>query len=98
MIDAPISKMALGIGRQQVASEELVGTKSMTNGEEINLMLQTLEFRQEQGNIASLTAIVGRLPLFTVCKHEGLMCLRLKEFVVFGQSAAGPVYIVPSDE
>ena len=61
-------------------------------------MTTALEFESHIGNLAALTAIVGRLPLFTVCKHEGFMCLRLREYVVKGRSSTGPVFIVPSDE
>lgn len=50
------------------------------------------------GEIASVTSLVGRFPVFDYVNISGVCYLRFKKDIVFADSSNGPVYIIPTDD
>ena len=54
---------------------------------------------QESQDLASITSLVGRFPVFTTLKKDNVSFMRLKDEVVFGKTADGQnLYIIPTDD
>ncbi len=51
-----------------------------------------------RSNLASVTSIVGRLPVFDFYNHNGLCYLRFDSNVEFAMSKDSKVYVVPTDD
>ena len=95
-IVAPINKLSLGLDEILVDVAELVATRVMTDNIADTIKAQEPVKKSELGPVTSL---VGRLPIYSVCQYQDLMCMRLKQYVVFGKNdQEKPIFIMPSDD
>ena len=101
-IVAPINKLSLGLDEILVDVAELVATRVMTDNIAETIKAQDIQMNEEQvkkSDLATVTSLVGRLPIYTVCQYQDLMCMRLKQYVVFGKNdQEKPIFIMPSDD
>lgn len=49
-------------------------------------------------DLASITSVVGRFPVFDFMDHNGICYMRFKKEIVFAKSNYGMVYIIPTDD
>lgn len=68
---------------------KLVATKTLTADIKQTLASQKLELGQIEGNLASVTSLVGRLPVFDYHNLKGVCYLRIKQEVDFAKSSTG---------
>lgn len=67
---APINKLSLGLDEILVDVAELVATRVMTDNIAETIKAQDIQMNEEQvkkSDLATVTSLVGRLPIYTVC-------------------------------
>jgi hypothetical protein len=76
---APISALNLGFTKINATELKLLATKTLTTDIKKTLVGQKLEIGQLEGNLASVTSLVGRLPVFEYHNFNGICYLRIKK-------------------
>ncbi len=76
---APISALNLGFTKINVSELKLLATKTITTEIKQTLASQKLEMDKLDGNLASITSLVGRLPAFDYHNLNGICYLRIKK-------------------
>ena len=60
---------------------------------------QKIDLNYSEGNLASVTSLVGRIPVFDYHNQNGLCYIRLKKDIVFAKTQKGDsIYVIPTDD
>ncbi len=96
---APISALNLGFTKINASELKLLATKTVTTEIKQTLASQKLEMDKLEGSLASVTSLVGRLPVFDYHNLNGVCYLRIKKEVDFARSSTGNhLFILSTDD
>jgi hypothetical protein len=77
---------------------DLIATKKLTTDISNTLVSQGISMSLSSGDVASVTSLVGRVPVFDYQTLDGKCYMRFKTGITFAKCVQGMVYIIPTDD